>query len=55
VGGERLGEIDRAMLAAGAADGNGDIAAIIALESRQPVGDEASDVLKHLLGLRIGS
>ena len=49
-----LGEIDRAVLAAGTADADGQVAAVVADVARQPGGDEAGDILAHLhhLGLR---
>src|SRR5882672_4750528 len=52
---KRLDQIDRAMLAAGAADRNGEVAAVVASEGRQPVSDKAPDILEQLARRRIGT
>jgi len=44
-----LGEIDRAVLSAGAADGDGEVAAVVCDEAGQPACDEVVDVGEHLL------
>src|SRR5512135_3383619 len=48
-----LGEIDRAVPAAGAAEGHGEVAAAVAVVAREPLGDEAADVLQHAPHLRL--
>jgi hypothetical protein len=39
---QHLHAVDRPVLAAGAADGHGEVAALVFLEGRQPVGQEGS-------------
>ena len=53
--GQSLGNIDRAMLPARASNGDGEIAAVVVDETRQPSGDEGADVLHHAgdIGLRL--
>src|SRR3546814_2771404 len=43
VRGHGFGEVDRAVAAAGAAEGDGDVAARIGFQARQPVVEEAAD------------
>ena len=42
------------MLAAGAADGDGEVVAVVADVGRQPFLDEAFDITEHLLHVRRG-
>src|SRR5688572_12658091 len=51
---KRFHEVDRAVMPSGAADGDGEIAAAVAVEARQPLVDETLDVGAHLLDARIG-
>ena len=44
----RFGEVDRAVLAAGAADRHGEVAALVAPERRQPALQERLDLRQHL-------
>src|SRR5262249_34114063 len=54
-GGEGFHQVHRPVPAAGAADCHSEIAAAVALEARQPFGDEAVDVLVHLLTSGFGA
>src|SRR3989344_9245084 len=49
--GQAMHQIDRAMLAAGAADGDGQIGAVLALETRQPFFQKTAYLVEHLLHL----
>ena len=46
---ELFGEIDRAVLSAGAADGHGQVAAVVGDETGQPAFHEIADIAKHVL------
>lgn len=49
-----FGDKYRAVLASGAADADGEVAAVIALIVRLPLGDESRDLLSHLTRLATG-
>jgi len=59
ISGQGLGEVNRPMAAASAANGNGQIRAIVAHETRQPFFDVVSDIGQHFpcvgIGLEIGN
>ena len=46
---QRFDQKHRAMLPAGTADGDGQIAAVVGLETRCPTVDEVSDVVEKIL------
>src|SRR5450830_569189 len=50
---QAFGQVDRAMVASGAADGNGDIRPVARGKARQPFEQVAGDVLEHLLDIRL--
>src|SRR5699024_5385241 len=50
VPGELFNKVDRAVSAAGTADGNRDVGSVFAHEFRQPPQQEAADVIQHAAG-----
>lgn len=49
--GQCLGNVNRAVLASSATDRDGQVAAVVLLETWQPAGDELFDVINHQLGV----
>mmetsp|Transcript_15320 Transcript_15320/g.36540 ORF Transcript_15320/g.36540 Transcript_15320/m.36540 type:complete len:376 (-) Transcript_15320:629-1756(-) len=52
--GQHLDQINRAVLAAGAADGDGEVAALVGREMRQPARQESADLAQHHADLGLG-
>ncbi|MNN51023.1 hypothetical protein D3C81_1656380 [compost metagenome] len=50
---QTFGQVDGAVMPAGAANGNGDVGAVAGGEARQPLVQVGEDVLKHFFDLRL--
>ena len=48
-----FGQVNRAVLAAGTANTNRQIATIVVLEARQPFAQVSTDIIKHLFHFRL--